>query len=219
MSLRLLALYFAMGPLEIYGRLRGVYRPRFGPLAHSVTNSPAKRAGPVVCFGDSLTEGFGSPRGASYPDELRRLGHFPGVEILNLGRSGDTSADGLARLDRDVLALNPLPRAVVVGFGGNDLIQRRPLSETFADLETIITRLHESGCVVVLLGLRGSWLYKVDFETPFRELAAATGCALVPLCLDGIWGYPWRMADVAHPNTRGYRLLARRVAQVLGGQL
>lgn len=211
----LLGLYLAMGPLELYGRLTGVYRPRFGPPRHPVVNSPAPPAGPVVCFGDSLTEGFGAAPGASYPDELARMLAPQGIEVLNRGRSGDTAADGRARLETDVLSLVPRPRAVVVGFGGNDLIRRRPAEALFADLEFMVRRLQDAGCLVVLLGLRGSWLFRVDYETPFYRLAEQCGCALVPLCLDGIWGVPWRMADAAHPNARGYRLLARRVAQVL----
>lgn len=211
--LRLLALYLVMGPLELYGRLRGVYRPRCGGVVWPVKNRQLAQGGVVACFGDSLTEGFGAPPGMSYPEQLARMlaaaGH--NVEVRNLGRSGDTAADGRARLGKDVLSLRPLPTVVVLGFGGNDLIRRRPIEETFADLRAMVEQLHKAGCMVVLLGLRGSWLYRVDYETPFYDLARETGCALVPLCLDGIWGVPWRMCDVAHPNARGYRQLAGKV--------
>lgn len=209
------AWYLLMGPLELIGRAAGIYRPRFAPLHAPVTNAPARNTGPVVCFGDSLTSGFGVGTGCSYPDCLLRTLTEMNMDVVNLGRSGDTSAEGVSRVERDVLSLNPKPCAVVVGFGGNDLMQRKPVAETFANLEIIVTRLQQAGCVVVLMGIRGSWLFGVDYETPFYVLAKRTGCALVPLCLDGIWGYPWRMADAAHPNAAGCRILAQRVAEIL----
>lgn len=150
----------------------------------------------------------------SYPDFLADL-LAPKVEVHNIGRSGDTAADGLARLEQDVMQSDKLPCRVVVGFGGNDLIRKMQIQDTFADLEAIVTTLQNAGCLVILLGLRGSWLFRVDYDLPFRELATRTGCLLVPLSLDGIWGCPWLMADVAHPNQRGYRILAERVAKVL----
>jgi len=198
----------------LYGRARGVYKPRYAPPDHKVHNTPCHPCGPIVCFGDSLTEGYGVPRNKSYPHYLaKQLGLEPD-QVLNLGRSGDTSADGLKRLPQ-ILNMSPLPQMVILSFGGNDLIQRRPLTELTANLQSMIAALHTAGCAVVLLGLRGSWLYKIDYETIFYQLAASNHCALVPLCLDGIWGVPWRMTDVAHPNARGYRMMATRIARVV----
>ena len=193
----------------------GVYRPRCQSLTHQIKNTPLRNAGPIVCFGDSLTAGYGVPAALSYPAQLAQLLQVDSSLVVNLGKSGETAADGLKRLDKDVLSLDPLPRIVIVGFGGNDLMQRRAAVDVFNDLAQIIDKLHGAGCAVILMGLRGSWLYKVDYETPFYELAMKKQCGLVPLCLDGIWGWPWRMADAAHPNGRGYKLLAQRVAAVI----
>src|SRR5689334_6298497 len=73
----------------------------------------------IVCFGDSLTAGFGVDPGKSYPEDLqqeldRRGYHY---RVVNLGISGDTTQDGLARLPL-VLAENP--QIVVLEFGAND---------------------------------------------------------------------------------------------------
>jgi len=204
-----------MGPLEVWGRVAGVYRIGCGPAAPARTNRAAGTSKVVLCFGDSITEGFGAPLEFSYPGQLAELLGPVGYQVINLGRSGDTAGDGLKRLEQDVLSRSELPCIVVLGFGGNDLMQRRPVVETFADIKEMVERLHAAGFLVILLGLRGSWLYKVDYHTRFRELAALTGCGLVPVCLDGIWGVPWRMADAAHPNRRGYKMLAERVAREL----
>lgn len=207
----MLGLYLIMGPLELYGRVRGVYRTGCDPPVLARVNATHVGAS-VICFGDSLTAGYGTTSEQSFPQVLGQVLASRGVRVLNLGRSGDTTADGLHRLVSDVLESPFVPCTVVVGFGGNDLIQRWAPAETFRNLEEMVSRLQDAGCLVVLLGLRGSWLYKVDYHSPFREVAQRTGCGLIPVCLDGIWGVPWSMADAAHPNARGYRVLAQRVA-------
>ena len=55
----------------------------------------------IVCFGDSITAGYAVRRGfPSFWQELLRQ-RFPDskIEMINSGLSGDTSLDGLARLD------------------------------------------------------------------------------------------------------------------------
>lgn len=64
---------------------------------------------PLVFLGDSITEGWG--------DDFHEK--FPGVSVANRGISGDTSRGLLARLDEDVLALEP--RGVVLLIGTNDI--------------------------------------------------------------------------------------------------
>ncbi len=62
----------------------------------------------IVAFGDSLTKGYNLPPTQAFPAQferaLRAKGY--GVTVLNAGVSGNTTASGLARLDR-VLALDP----------------------------------------------------------------------------------------------------------------
>lgn len=204
------AWYALMGPLEVYGRITGQYRAA-GPLPpYEVRNLDLPVRGPIIAFGDSLTAGYGAPKHQSYP---AHLGRMLGVQVINRGRNGDTSRQGLDRIRKDVLPLRP--GVVIVGFGGNDLMQRLPDDDCFSCLAEIVSALQQQGALVVLLGIRGSWLFKVDYASRFRRLAVETGCLLVPTALDGIWGYPWRMADAAHPNGRGYRLIAAHVATIL----
>jgi len=79
----------------------------------------------VVCLGDSLTEGA---YGGSYFDALRHL--RPGLALINRGVGGDTIVNLLARLDDDVLALQP--DGVFVMIGGNDAISySQPLVRSY----------------------------------------------------------------------------------------
>ena len=55
----------------------------------------------IVCFGDSLTAGYGTDPGKSYPDYLQTDLDAKGYQyrVLNEGVSGNTTKDGVDRLD------------------------------------------------------------------------------------------------------------------------
>jgi lysophospholipase L1-like esterase len=68
-----------------------------------------KQHGAIVFFGDSITQGWS--------DDFR--GKFPKLNVANRGISGDTTRGLLARMDEDVLSLDP--RAIVLLIGTNDI--------------------------------------------------------------------------------------------------
>lgn len=174
----------------------------------SYVNFPPTATGDWVAFGDSLTEGHGANEGADYPTQLaRRLR----VKIRNLGVSGHTTADGLARLDQ---ALQLQPRVVLLCLGGNDALRSVPPEQTFAHLGTMIDRFHQGGAFVVLLGVRSTGLSDKNAKR-FEQLAKAKRVLLVPNLLDGILFTPSLMADPIHPNDQGYAKIAERLEGTL----
>ena len=160
----------------------------------------------VVCFGDSLTEGVGAGSGEDYPSILAREIAQP---VINAGRRGDTSADGLARLDREALERNP--RLVIVLFGGNDFLRKIPLSETKKNLAAIVKRIHDRGAMAAVAGLRLG-LFADEYGPMFREIAEQNGALYIPEVLKGILNDPSLKSDGVHPNGAGYRLMAARIA-------
>ena len=113
----------------------------------------------IVVFGDSLVAGRGASAGQDFVSVLsRRLG----TTIVNAGQSGDTTGAALARLERDVLALNP--RIVVVLLGGNDYLRRVPTTQTFSNLDSIVDQIRERGAAVVLVGVAVGLM-----SDPYRE--------------------------------------------------
>src|SRR5262249_54757570 len=88
----------------------------------------------IVAFGDSLSAGAGVDGGQSYPDFLqkdldaRRLRY----RVVNAGISGETSSDGLDRIDQ-VIALKPA--IVIVEFGANDGLRGKPVDGARANLD------------------------------------------------------------------------------------
>ncbi|MCY2966902.1 MAG: GDSL-type esterase/lipase family protein, partial [Planctomycetota bacterium] len=94
----------------------------------------------VVCLGDSVTGVYYHTGGVrAYPEMLElALKHtFPTgkLRVVNAGISGNTTIDGLGRLQKDVL--DHKPQLVTVMFGLNDMV-RVPVADYRANLATII---------------------------------------------------------------------------------
>ena len=182
-----------------------------GPSVNSwkIVNNPPLAAGPVVAFGDSLTAGFGSGGpGRDYPAVLSGL---IGREVINLGVNGDTVSRAYGRIEK-LEALSP--SVVLLLLGGNDLLRRANLDESFALLGEMIRRIQSGGARVVLLGIDGLPL-AAPLGNRYLETAKATGAVLVPNVLKDILGKGSLMADGIHPNGEGYRIMAERVARAL----
>jgi len=173
----------------------------------AVTNYPSDGA-TIVAFGDSLVEGVGATTGNDF---VSLASQQIGEPIINLGRSGDTTRDGLSRLD-EVLTQNP--KIVIVLFGGNDYLRQIPPEETFQNLSTMIESIHETGAIVVLLGVRGGLLTD-SYRGEYQAVVNTHNTAFVPDVLDGLFGQSSRMADPIHPNDVGYAIIADRVAPVI----
>ena len=192
----------------------------------------------VVCLGDSVTGVYYHTGGLrAYPellaDHLRHRWPDSTVEVVNAGISGNTTADGLARLDRDVLAHQP--HVVTIQFGLNDMARVPP--ETFrANLTTLVQRCRDAHAEVVLCTpngildprVRGGGGRSVEALEQFASLTRALARELgVPVC-DLLAGYQsvahqaprrfrWLMSDQIHPNLDGHRLNAAELARVLCG--
>ncbi len=176
-----------------------------------VTNDPPSGTG-IVAFGDSLTDGSGLDRSESYPTQLEKL---IGKSIVNLGVPGETTDGGLRRLENDVIARKP--RIVLLGLGGNDMLQRKSIDRQFDNLEKMVDRIQSTGALVVLLAVDGGLLYSGNHGERYRDLAEETGCVYVPNILDGIVGNGLlTLPDKIHPNGEGYRRIAEKIEEHAG---
>lgn len=179
--------------------------------SENIVNYPPKN-GPIVAFGDSLVVGVGSSETEGF---VGLLAEKVGQSIINEGVRGDTTADGLARIET-VLELKP--RIVLLLLGGNDYLRKVPKAETSENLRTIIKTLQAEGILVVLLGVRGGVLTD-GYETMYEEMAQTTGSVYVENVLDGIFGNASLMSDSIHPNREGYTMIAERVYKKLAAIL
>ncbi len=177
------------------------------PAVAELTNYPLQN-NTVVAFGDSLVFGIGTKAGGGFVALLERQLK---TEIVNLGVPGDTTADGLARID---LALEQRPGVVLILLGGNDFLRQVPKKTTFSNLQKIIDSIHDQGSMIVLLGVRGGILADGYYEE-FSALARKNNIAHVPNVLKGVIGDPGLMADKIHPNDAGYQKIADRIYPLL----
>jgi acyl-CoA thioesterase-1 len=171
-------------------------------------NLPPTARGPWAAFGDSLTQGIGASEGNDYPAVL---GQKLGVAIRNLGKSGETTTDGLNRLE-EVAQLSP--RVVLLCFGGNDSLNQESRKQTFANLTRMIDRLHQEGSFVVLIGIRSASLRDHN-EEHFAKLGRDKRVLYVPDMLRGLAFKPVYMSDTIHPNDAGYQRIAERLEKKL----
>ena len=163
----------------------------------------------IVAFGDSITEGVGSAGpGTTYPEQLaERLGR----PVVNLGVSGDTTAEGLARIDQ-VIAEDPW--LVVVELGGNDLLHQVPIERTEANFDAILERLLAARVVPVLVEIRGP-LFGGRYRDLFERLRDRYHVPLIEDALPDVLSDPALKSDEIHPNAAGYAKLAEAVAREL----
>ena len=173
----------------------------------NITNFPSQGTD-IIAFGDSLVAGSGATSGNDF---ISLVSKKVGREIINLGVPGDTTADGLARineLDRY------RPKVVILLLGGNDHLKKVPIETTFENLGKIIENIHSRGAIVLLLGVRGN-LFGDKFEPEFEKLRDRYKTAYVSDVLDGLFGNAKFMEDSIHPNDAGNRVIAERIYPVL----
>ena len=178
--------------------------------------SPA-RAAPlrIVALGDSLTAGYQLAPTDAFPAKLQAALRAKGydVEVVNAGVSGDTAANGLARLDWSVPAETD---AVIVELGANDMLRGFDPARTRAALSEILGRLKARGLPVLLAGMLASANlgpdYVAAFDAIYPDLARNYGALLYPFFLDGVaLDQAYTLPDGLHPTARGVDVIVARI--------
>jgi acyl-CoA thioesterase-1 len=180
----------------------------------------AGEEGPLVVFlGDSLTEGYGVSLAEAYPAllarELARRGRP--IRARNAGRSGDTVAQGGARL---AAVLRERPDVVVVALGINDALRGASAEEAERELRRIVAAARAAGARVLLVGTRPPPALATPqarlFSGIYARVASDERLAFVPDLLAGASGTPGLMLpDGLHPSAAGQRRMAETVRPVL----
>ncbi|MDD5129282.1 MAG: GDSL-type esterase/lipase family protein [Candidatus Omnitrophica bacterium] len=159
----------------------------------------------IICFGDSITFGYGANPGEDYPTAL---GKMVKLEVINAGVDGDTSFSALERLEQDVLSKNP--RLVIVEFCGNDFLKKIPKETTIKNLSEVIDRIQAKGIMVALVDISAGLFFR-EYRTAFKKLAEEKQAIFIPVVLYKIITNPSMKSDFFHPNARGYKVVASRV--------
>ena len=173
----------------------------------------------LVCYGDSITAGYGLSFGQAYPDFLQSILDAQGYafKVVNQGTPGATTKDALAGLPY-VLRLHPA--IVIVEFGGNDGLRGLPVDQTRNNLDQVLTGLEKAHVKIVLAGITLPPDYGPDyirsFDRIFRDLAARHHVALVPMLYKNLIHVPGTIqGDGIHPTSKGSEIIADTLFPVL----
>ena len=191
-----------VGPIRREDWFQNLWRDRRAAFAEQ----KAAQEHALVFFGDSITQGWGDDFGA----------RFPGVKVANRGISGDTSRGLLARLDDDVLALNP--RCIVLLIGTNDVELNMAPEGIAANVKLLLAKIgaHNPRTPVILCQVfptSGKMWRPTDKIRKLNQLLAeaARGNKQVTVLdtytlfanADGE-AKPEEFPDLLHPNDAGY---------------
>jgi acyl-CoA thioesterase-1 len=180
-------------------------------MAASAASAEAKDVH-VLAFGDSLTAGYGLPPGQGFAPQLEDMLRRNGVRafVTNAGVSGNTAAQGRARLKWTLGGLKTKPDLAIVALGANDMLRGLPPRQTRADLDAIVAELKRRGIPVLIAGMLAApnlgSRYMAEYNRIFPDLARAHGAELYPFFLAGVAGNPaLALPDKVHPNFQGIK--------------
>jgi lysophospholipase L1-like esterase len=163
----------------------------------------------VLAFGDSLTYGTGADEAESYPAQLQIL---IGRRVVRAGVPGEVTSQALERLP-DALD-EYAPRLLLLCIGGNDFLRRLGNAQAERNVRAMVQLAQSRGVAVVLIATPEPGLLPSppafygavakDFGLPYEDAAITEVLKDASL-----------KSDPIHPNARGYRIIAERVAERL----
>lgn len=228
---RILAVCFLLGIASFALPVRAEEQPTVEAVLKRLASGEPTR---IVCFGDSITGAYYHTGGErAWCDMLgqaiQRAYPQSRPEVINAGISGHTSAAGLARMEKDVIAKQP--HLVVVMFGMND-VARASLDDFVENLTAIVRRSHEADAAVILCTPNtvyenaGRPIAKLaELSERVRKLAKEQKVVLADCFADTTilkerneLGWMLAMSDEIHPNMNGHRQMAETIATALTGK-
>ena len=167
----------------------------------------------VLLFGDSLMSGYGLPEKDHLSVILEKSLKSEGYEIqvFNGSVSGDTSLDGLDRIEDELL--DESYDLIIIGLGANDMLRRINPNQTKQNLDKIINIILDNNIKVILAGMVASptngLSYKKKFDKIYPDFSKEFELELIPFLLKGVALNPsLNQADGIHPNEKGVLIIS-----------
>ncbi|XAM73722.1 multifunctional acyl-CoA thioesterase I/protease I/lysophospholipase L1 [Pantoea stewartii] len=156
----------------------------------------------LLVLGDSLSAGYQMSASQAWPSLLNKQWQQQ-PSVVNASISGDTAAQGLARLP--ALLKQHQPQWVLIELGGNDGLRGFPPKDVAQTLGTIIDQVKAAKAKPILMQIRLPANYGRRYTDAFRDiypqLAKQYDIALVPFFMEQVYLKPeWMQQDGIHPN-------------------
>jgi len=163
----------------------------------------------VLAFGDSLTYGTGANENESYPAQLEGL---IGRRVVRAGVPGEVTAQALERLPATLDEYSP--RLILLCIGGNDFLRRLGTAQAETNVRAMVKLAKGRGIDVFLIGTPEPAL----LPSPPAFYAAVAKDFSIPYesgVITQVLKDASLKSDPIHPNARGYRVIAERLAESL----
>lgn len=187
-------------------------------LLASQAGFAAAPARTILAFGDSLTVGYQLRPGEGFAPQLEKALRAKGrdVTVINAGVSGDTTAQGKARIAWGLAGLKTKPDLVILELGANDMLRGQSPAAAKANLDAMIKEFQKRGIRVLLAGMQAQpnlgASYAKEFNALYPALAKANKVALYPFFMDGVAAVPgMQLADGLHPTPKGVTIIVSRM--------
>lgn len=166
----------------------------------------------IMLYGDSLMAGYGLSQNENLSSALSSMFNIgeSKVQIINASVSGNTSSNGLARLD---WSLADKPDIVILCLGANDMLRGIDPELTKQNLNKMIEKMLQNGAKVIFAGMRSpdsmGKNYQQKFDLIYKELAEEHDVIFMPFLLEGVaLEKDYLQNDYKHPNTLGVDIMA-----------
>ena len=166
----------------------------------------------IMLYGDSLMAGYGLTQNENLSSVLPSKFNLAEsqLQIINASVSGNTSSNGLARLD---WSLEDKPNIVILCLGANDMLRGIDPKLTKQILNQIIEKMIQNGSKVILAGMRSpesmGQNYQQEFDLIYQELAEEYEVIFMPFLLEGVaLEKDYLQSDYKHPNALGVNIMA-----------
>lgn len=164
----------------------------------------------ILAFGDSITYGYGESENESYPYLLSQITK---TQVINAGINGDTSRDGLQRLP--ALLEDSSVRLILLCFGGNDILQKVPLSELKSNLKKMIQLAKARNIDVILISVPKISSLGLSSLALYSTVADEENIELMDDVLVHVLSRSSLKNDYIHPNAKGYKYMAEEIHEYL----
>ena len=145
-------------------------------------------------------------------NDLKDAGY--NIKIINGSVSGDTSEDGLDRIEE--YASDTDIDLIILGLGANDMLRRINPDQIGSNLRKIIEIIKTKNIKIILAGMKASptngLAYKKKFDDIFPELAKEYDLNLIPFLLKKVALNPkLNQSDGIHPNYEGAKVISETI--------
>ncbi len=196
----------AEGPQEVEKKLK------------TENNSTKEDSKSILCFGNSLTAGYGlkdESDGWTFLLQKRIDSLGLNFKVVNAGLSGETTAEGLQRIN---WVLNQAVDIFILELGANDMLRGLDVAQTESNLEKIIEAVMKknSNVQIILAGMLAPPNmgndYEKSFNTIFPKLSKKYNVKRIPFFLENVAQIPeLNLPDGKHPNPKGQKIVLENV--------